>query len=129
MKKISIFLVFVSISPAWDIAYSQVSLGNIAITGVAIIDANHKTPLTHQTIHIKNEIISDIFADGSKAIADSFSVMPLQKEKSFPFKNIHANNTYNCSPYAKSRKLYRHLPNRDAFKSYFSKPVNKESKW
>ena len=84
MKKNCIILVFIAISLTRDVAYSQVSLGNIAITGVAIIDANHKTPLTHQTILIKNGIISDIFADGSKPIPDSFNILHLQNKYLLP---------------------------------------------
>lgn len=57
--------------------YSQVSFGNIALKGVTIIDANHRTSLARQTVLIRGKLISDIFNDGSKAIPDSFAVINL----------------------------------------------------
>lgn len=56
-------------------AIAQVSLHNYALADISIIDANHKTPLPHQTILIANNIISDIFSDGSRPIPDSFSII------------------------------------------------------
>jgi imidazolonepropionase-like amidohydrolase len=53
----------------------QVSFDNCAITGVTIIDANHQTPVTHQTILITHNIISNIFNDGSKPIPDSCNII------------------------------------------------------
>jgi imidazolonepropionase-like amidohydrolase len=57
--------------------FSQVSVNNIALTGVSIIDANHTTPLAHQTIIIKGGTISEIIPDGSRTLPDSLTVIPL----------------------------------------------------
>ncbi len=65
------------LSLLWHVAVAQVSLGNYALTGVAIIDANHKMPEPHQTILIVGNLISNVFSDGSKPIPDSFSIIKL----------------------------------------------------
>ena len=59
----------------WCNIYAQVSLDNVALTGVTIIDADHQTPLVHQTVLIKYNIITDIFNDGRKPIPDSFNIL------------------------------------------------------
>ena len=54
----SISLLFLSL--LWLIANAQVSLDHYAITGVTIIDANHKTPLCIKRFNYRN--ISPIFS-------------------------------------------------------------------
>lgn len=66
------------------ITYAQVSLDNYALTGVTIIDANHKTSIANQTVLIHKDIISDIFSDGSKPIPDSFTILPLKNKYLVP---------------------------------------------
>ena len=81
MHKITALL-FLSL--IWSMASAQVSFDNYAITGVTIIDANHKVPFTHQTVIITNHIISDIFKDGSKSIPDSFITMKMEGKYLLP---------------------------------------------
>src|SRR4051812_38765236 len=57
---------------------AQVSFKNFALTSVSIIDANHRTPLTGQTILIEDNVIRDVFTDGSKAIPASYVVLSLK---------------------------------------------------
>ncbi|MBN9350737.1 MAG: amidohydrolase family protein [Chitinophagaceae bacterium] len=57
--------------------FSQVSLDNTALTGVSIIDANHKTPLANQTVLISGNKIIKIFTDGTQRIPDSFAILQL----------------------------------------------------
>lgn len=57
---------------------AQVSIDNYAITGITIIDANHKTSLPNQTVLVSHHIISDIFNDRSNPIPDSFTILPLK---------------------------------------------------
>lgn len=64
--------------------YAQVSLGNLALTGVTIIDANHQTPLINQTILISRNIITNIFADKEKPIPDSFGIIPMKGKYLLP---------------------------------------------
>ncbi len=62
----------------WGNLYAQVSLDNSALTGVTIIDANHQTPLAHQTVLITHSIISNIFNNGSKSIPYSFNTLNME---------------------------------------------------
>jgi hypothetical protein len=73
MKIIKIILILF-FSLRWGNIYAQVSLDNSALTGVTIIDANHQTPLAHQTVLVTNSIISNIFNNGSKPIPYSFNI-------------------------------------------------------
>jgi len=66
------------------ISAAQVSFTNYALTNVAIIDANHASPLYHQTILIANGSIVDIFTDQSKPIADSFTIINLKEKYVLP---------------------------------------------
>ena len=63
---------------------AQVLFNNYALTGVTIIDVNHQTPLPHQTILITRNIISKIFADGSKPIPDSFDIIRMEGKYLLP---------------------------------------------
>lgn len=81
IHKIS-FLLFLSL--IGHILNAQVSFNNYALTGVTIIDANHQTPLPHQTLLITHNIISKIFADGSKPIPDSFNIMRMEGKYVLP---------------------------------------------
>ncbi len=62
---------------SWHIGSTQVLFNNYALTGATIIDANHKTSLSHQTILITKNIIGNIFNDGSKPVPDSFDIVKL----------------------------------------------------
>lgn len=75
MKAITIYFLPAILLLFCRTSYAQVALGNIALTGVVIIDANHRVPLAKQTILIKNKIITDVFADGSKPIPPSFHLL------------------------------------------------------
>jgi imidazolonepropionase-like amidohydrolase len=77
MTKLRITFLFL-LSSAWSLADAQVLLNNYAITGVSIIDANHRLPLSHQTVLISNKTISAIFNDGSQAIPDTFSILKME---------------------------------------------------
>lgn len=66
------------------VANAQDSLINYALTGVTINDANHPTPLPHQTIVINNNIISKIFTDGSQSIPDSITTMKMEGKYLLP---------------------------------------------
>ena len=74
-----VFLMFI-----YNLASAQVALNNYALTGVTIIDANHRTPLQHQTVLITLNIISNIFNDGSKTIPDSFNIMRMEGKYLLP---------------------------------------------
>lgn len=78
MKKICLYFLLVPIFVLSQFASAQVSLGNLALTGVTIIDANHLTPMAAQTVLIKDNVIQDVFADGSKPIPDSCVVLILK---------------------------------------------------
>ncbi|MEO5891174.1 MAG: amidohydrolase family protein [Ferruginibacter sp.] len=65
-------------------SYAQVVLDNIAITGVTIIDANHRTPLTDQTVLISKDIIVDIIRDNEKKIPDSFHIIHMKGKYLLP---------------------------------------------
>ena len=68
----------------WQAVLAQVSFTKYALTDVTIIDANHKTPVPHQTILITNNIVSDIFKDASKPIPDSFTIISLHGKYVLP---------------------------------------------
>jgi len=72
------------LSFTWHLGYSQVSFSNYALTNVTIIDANHKTPLPHQTVLITNNIISNIFTDATRPIPDSFYIFKLNGKYLLP---------------------------------------------
>lgn len=80
--KRSIFFVF--LLSVYHFASAQVALNNYALTGITIIDANHRTPLPHQTVFITHNIISNIFTDGSGPIPDSFSIMRMEGKYLLP---------------------------------------------
>ncbi|MFI5154376.1 MAG: amidohydrolase family protein [Chitinophagales bacterium] len=66
------------------IVQAQVSLNDIALTGVTIIDANHQTPLAHQTVVIKGNRITQIFPEGSRGLPDSVSIIKLNGKYLIP---------------------------------------------
>jgi imidazolonepropionase-like amidohydrolase len=77
MKKLRLYFLLVPTLLLSYFANAQVSLGNLALTDVTIIDANHHIPLAGQTILIKGDSIQDVFSNGSKPIPPSYTVMPL----------------------------------------------------
>jgi hypothetical protein len=78
MKKTFQYSLLVPIFLLSHFASAQVSLNNFALTAVTVIDANHRTPLAGQTILIEDNIIRDVFTDGSKPIPDSYVVLTLK---------------------------------------------------
>src|SRR4051812_14226260 len=78
MKKIYKYLLIVPIFLFNHFASAQVSLNNFALTAVTVIDANHRIPLAGQTILIEDNIIRDVFTDGSKPIPASYVVLTLK---------------------------------------------------
>jgi hypothetical protein len=66
------------------IVSAQISFNNYVITGVTIIDVNHRIPLTSQTVVISNNIISNIFKDGSQPIPQSFNVLRMDGKYILP---------------------------------------------
>jgi imidazolonepropionase-like amidohydrolase len=50
----------------------------LALTDVSIIDANHQTPLAHQTVLIADGRIQSVFSVGSKPIADTVVTIPMK---------------------------------------------------
>jgi imidazolonepropionase-like amidohydrolase len=79
-KIIPVFL----LSILWAISYSQVRSDNYALTGTIIIDANHQTPLPHQTVLISHNTVREIFNDGSRPISDSFHIINLNGKYLLP---------------------------------------------
>ena len=67
-----------------NLIYSQTSLDSYAFTGMTIIDANHREPLQHQTILIKNKTIHEIFSDGSRRIADTVTIFNMNGKYLIP---------------------------------------------
>lgn len=78
MKKTFWYLLLVPTFLLSHFASAQVSFNNFALTAVTVIDANHRTPLAGQTILIENNIIRDVFTDGSRPIPDSYVVLTLK---------------------------------------------------
>ncbi|PUZ22583.1 hydrolase [Chitinophaga parva] len=54
-----------------QVGLAQVALKKYALTGLTIIDANHRTPLSGQTVIIENDLIREVFPDNSKPLPDS----------------------------------------------------------
>ncbi|ASU35769.1 amidohydrolase family protein [Mucilaginibacter xinganensis] len=84
MKKSIMALCITLVSIACTPAYSQTAFGDVALTGVTIIDANHQATLTGQTILLKGKIISFIFPDNSQPIAYNFTIIPLKGKYIIP---------------------------------------------
>jgi hypothetical protein len=78
MKNTLRYLLLVPLFLLSHFASAQVSLNHFALTAVTIIDANHRTPLSGQTILIEDNIIWDVFTDGSSPIPDSYVVLTLK---------------------------------------------------
>lgn len=57
---------------------AQTFLGNVALSGVNIIDVNHREPLMNQTVLIRGNRIDEIFPNGSHSIPDSFNILSLK---------------------------------------------------
>ena len=51
---------------------------------MSIIDANHQTPLTNQTVLISQNIIVNIFTDKQKPIPDSFNIIQMKDKYLLP---------------------------------------------
>ncbi len=83
MKIFKIILILFGLCRCCHI-YAQVSFNNVALTGVTIIDAHHQTPQVQQTVLITNNIISNIFNDGSRSIPDSFTIIKLKGKYLLP---------------------------------------------
>src|SRR5882762_8616256 len=64
--------------------YSQVSLGNYALTGATIIDAHHRKPVGHQTILIRGGAIDRVFEDGSGSLPEGISVIDVKGKYIIP---------------------------------------------
>src|SRR5215467_8694956 len=67
-----------------NLIYSQTSLDSYALTGLTIIDANHREPLQHQTILIKNKTIHEIFPDGRRRISDTVTIFNMNGKYLIP---------------------------------------------
>jgi imidazolonepropionase-like amidohydrolase len=78
MKNICLHILLFSALLLCRFASAQVLLGNMALTTVTIIDANHRIPLTAQTVLIEGGMIKDVFKDGSKPIPASYAILPLK---------------------------------------------------
>ncbi len=76
---ITLFALFIS-----NAAFPQLSPGVYALTGVTIIDAGRQKPMTNQTIVIKGQTIDDIFPTGTKKLADTIMIVPLQAKYIIP---------------------------------------------
>lgn len=83
MKNLNVILLFFVQLLSHDM-YAQISLGNLAITDVTIIDANHKKPLPNQTILISQNKIVNIFTDKEKPIPDSFNIIRMKGKYLLP---------------------------------------------
>ena len=70
-------LLFLWLTGSTQSGVAQYSPGLLALTQVAIIDSNHRTPLMNQTLLIFNGRIKDIFPTGSRPIPDSAVVINL----------------------------------------------------
>ncbi|MCR8561450.1 amidohydrolase family protein [Mucilaginibacter sp. BJC16-A38] len=84
MKQSIIALCITLVCIACAPAYSQTALGDVALTGVTIIDANHPAPLTGQTILLKGKILSAVFPDNGQAVPSNFTVIPLKGKYIIP---------------------------------------------
>jgi imidazolonepropionase-like amidohydrolase len=83
MKKIGVnFIGLLMMFP--NIVHSQISLNNIALTGVTIIDAANPGSLKNQTLIIKGNIISQVFTDGSRPLPDSMNIIHLKGKYLIP---------------------------------------------
>jgi len=56
----------------------QVALSAYALTNVRIVDANHRMPLEHQTILIRDRMVDQVFPDGSRPLPDSITVLDMR---------------------------------------------------
>jgi len=70
--RLILFLVFINAG-----AVAQYKPALLALTDVSIIDVNHRTPLSHQTVLISNGRIQSIFNSGSKPIPDTAVIIPM----------------------------------------------------
>jgi len=59
------------------VVFAQVTLGNVALEGAALIDVDHPVPSALQTVLISGNRISRVFRDGSERIPDSFHIIKL----------------------------------------------------
>jgi len=66
------------------ISKAQIAFDNLTLTDATIIDANHPKPLEHQTLIVKDGIIKEIFADGSRKTPDSSNVIALNGKYLIP---------------------------------------------
>ncbi|MBS1917566.1 MAG: amidohydrolase family protein [Bacteroidetes bacterium] len=64
--------------------HAQIALKDFALTGVTLIDAGHTKPSANQTVVVKNNMISDIFPDGSKILPDSVVAINLNGKYLIP---------------------------------------------
>ncbi len=64
--------------------HAQIAFDNYALTGLTIIDANHRTPLSNQTVLITKNVISNIFGNGNQPIPDSFNIIRMEGKYLLP---------------------------------------------
>jgi imidazolonepropionase-like amidohydrolase len=84
MKKIIKYVLFGLVLCLKQVAGAQVALGHLALTGLTIIDANHQTLVPDQTVLITDQIISEVFPDGTKSLPASCHILNLKGKYLLP---------------------------------------------
>jgi imidazolonepropionase-like amidohydrolase len=90
-------------------AYSQTPFSIYALKGVTIIDANHKAPLSNQTILIEGNTIVNVFASESIKLADSVKILDLKGKFIIPGlinTHIHIDQEYEGKANRDSAEFY-----------------------
>ena len=82
MKKYYLILILITATNNWLIAQFKPRL--LALTNVNIIDANHRSPLSNQTVLVVDGRIKAIFNTGSQSIPDSAVVISLKGKFMIP---------------------------------------------
>lgn len=82
MKKI--YIVLGCLLMSYHVAWAQFTADLLALTDVSIIDANHRVPLDHQTILIRQGKIQSVFKTGTQRIPDSAVVISLKGKFMLP---------------------------------------------
>lgn len=84
MRRIRLLLLFIPFLLLCDFSHAQVSLGRMALTGLTIIDANHRVPLAGQTVIIDSAVIREVFKDGTRPIPASYHILSLKGKYLLP---------------------------------------------
>jgi len=84
MRWIRLLLLFVPSLLLCNFSHAQVSLGRMALTGLTIIDANHRMLLAGQTVIIDSAVIREVFKDGTRAIPTSYHILSLKGKYLLP---------------------------------------------